>query len=151
MGEVKTEIENAIQKLGLSQNDIRLLNDPTAEIIFKDCLNHFVRSGDRRWWWEDFIEPSFFFEGTDKPYEILKDIIPELSKNVWWIVEDIQEPFYPVYEANPKVLGDIIGQCFAFEYYVINKEKVWLLCENHHNRLIGVGKVLKEKNIQKIS
>lgn len=45
-----------------------------------------------------------------------------------------------VYDCNPNVIKQIIGECFGFEYYIIDKKKEWLLCKNHHNRLIGIGK-----------
>jgi len=150
MGEVKTEIENAIQTLGLVSSDIYLLDKQTGEKVFTDCLHHFVKSGDRRWWWEDFRQPSFSFKHFDKPFEYIKDIVPEQDRHVWLIVEDDDEPFYPVYETKPEVIGKVIAACFAFEYYVVDKDKQWLLCENHHNRLIGIGESLKSKNIDKI-
>ena len=147
MGEVKDEIKSAIKTLGLSGKDIKLLDDATGEKVFTDCLNYFVKSGDRRWWWEDFKQRSFSFQETDKPFELLNDIIPETKGNVWLIVEDDNEPYYPVYDTKPEIIKDIIGQCFAFEYYIIDKNKEWLICENHHNRLIGVGDKLRERNI----
>jgi hypothetical protein len=41
--------------------------------------------------------------------------------------------------ASPENAVKIIGECFGFEYYLVAKDKSWLLCENHHNRVIGVG------------
>ena len=150
MDEVKIEIETAIKTLGLGPDKIRLLDNQDGEKVLRECLTHFVNSGDRRWWWEDFNQPSFTFLDLDKPFEHLTDIIPEPNRKVWLIVEDIYEPFYPVYEALPEIIGHVIGECFGFEYYIIAKDKKWLLCENHHNRLIGVGESLREKNVDKL-
>ncbi|MBK8734666.1 MAG: hypothetical protein IPL98_01815 [Saprospiraceae bacterium] len=58
--------------------------------------------------------------------------------------KDDNEPFYPIYDGNPNVIKDIIGECFGFEYYIIDKNKEWLLVENHHNRLIAIGEKLKQ-------
>lgn len=150
MGKVKDEIQNAIGNLGLSEKDIKLLDEITGERIFNDCLNYFVKSGDRRWWWEDFKQLSFSFRETAKPFELLNNIIPETGRNVWFIVEDVNEPYYPVYDTKPEIIKDIIGECFGFEYYIIDKNKEWLICENHHNKLIGVGDKLREKNMNKL-
>lgn len=147
MGEVKTEMENAINTLGLSNQDISLLDDVVGEEVFKDCVNYFVRSGDRKWWWEDFKKPFFYFKDFDNPLQYLNKIIPEVEGLVWLIVEDDKELFYPVYEVKPAIIAAILNECFYFEYYIIYKNKEWLICENHHNTLFGIGAKLKEKNL----
>jgi hypothetical protein len=146
MGDVKNEIENAIKVLGLSQNHFRLLDDVAGKETFTDVLNHFVKPGACRWWWEEFKQPSFLFREVENPFEHLTDIIPETDGNVWLIVEDDEESFYPVYDARPEFIKNILDECFAFEYYVVDKNKEWLLCENHHNSFIGVGNKLREHN-----
>ena len=140
MSRVINEIKQAINTLDLTLEDVQLLPPNLGEIIFKDCLAHFVRSGDRRWWWEDFNqEVSFCIEDAELPFERLNEIIPELESKVWLIVEDDDEPFYPVYEIVAKRITEIIGESFGFEYYIIPKDKSWLICENHHSQLIGIG------------
>ncbi len=150
MGEVKVEISNAIKTLGLQQKDVSLLNKKLNAALYFDLLNYFVKSGDRRWWWEDFKQNSFDFIDYEKPFEHIVNIIPDLNKNVWLMVEDDQEDCYPIYDCNPSIIGQIIGECFGFEYYIFDKNKKWLICENHHNRLIAIGQKLKEKNIDRI-
>lgn len=146
MGEVKTEINQAIQKLGLNTDEIVVLNNEVGEATYYDCLKHFVKSGDKRWWWEDFKLPSFSFENIENPFEHLNEIIPDLSKNVWLIVEDTFEPYYPVYDVKASIIKDLLSECFLFEYYIIAKDKSWLICENHHNRMIGIGEVFQASN-----
>jgi len=143
MGEVKQEISNAIKTLGLKERDICLLSDDSNKSLYYDMLEFFVKSGDRRWWWEDFRSQSFNLLDNDNSFEHLHEIIPYLDKNVWLMVEDDEEPFYPIYDCSPKIISQLLGECFMFEYYIIDKNKDWLICENHHNRLIGVGDVFK--------
>jgi hypothetical protein len=139
MGEIKEEISIAIKSLGLTSEDIIGLDYETGKKIFSECLNHFVKSGDRRWWWEDFKQYSFSIDHYEKPFEHLNELIPDLNKKVWLMVEDDQEEYYPIYDCNPKIIKDLIGECVGFEYYIIAKDKKWLICENHHSRLIGAG------------
>jgi len=150
MGEVSQEITNAINTLEFSTEQIKKLDLDTGKSVFHELLDFFVKSGDRRWWWEDFAQDSFNFIDYEKPFERLNEIIPNLEKNVWLMVEDDQAEYYPIYDCDPSIIGQIIGECFGFEYYVIDKNKDWLICENHHNRLIGIGQILKEKNNDKI-
>jgi hypothetical protein len=148
MGQVKEEISNAIQTLSLTPNDIELLDYERGHKIFERCLNKFVNSGDRRWWWEDFKDESFSISNLEKPFEHLEEYIPDLENHVWLMVEDDEEDYYPIYTCNPRKIGNLIGECFGFEYYIISKDLKWLLCENHHSRLIGTGDFRKQnKNI----
>lgn len=151
MGQVTKEIGNAIKTLNLDDAVIRPLDKIEGRKIFDDLLIHFVNSGHRRWWWEDFRQESFSFSNYERPFELLNDIIPETKDKVWLMVEDDQEDFYPIYETRPEIIQQIIGECFCFEYYIIDKNKDWLICENHHNQLIGIGDKLRTKNLERIA
>ena len=144
MGEVKKEIENAVQVLGLSFEDIKLLDHESGKKVYFDCLKHFVNSGDRRWWWEDFKLYSFTVGDYDKPFDYLREFIPDLNSKVWLMVEDDNEEYYPIYDCNPDIIPSLIRECYGFEYYVISKDKKWLICENHHSTLIGTGEFTNE-------
>jgi len=144
MGTVKTEIAQAIKTLNLQEADICLVAD--VKNVYLELLAYFVKSGDRRWWWEDFKQEAFYFIAYEKPFEELINIIPKESYSVWFMVEDDDENYYPIYNSKPAVISNIIGECSAFEYYVIDKNKQWLLCENHSDQLIGVGATLKAIN-----
>jgi hypothetical protein len=146
MGEVVNEIESAIKTLNLNKSDINLIDDELGNRVFDEYENYFVCSKNRRWWWEDFKQDFFVFKDYEKPFEILKEIIPT-AENVWFMVEDYHEAFYPIYDANPKIIGNVIAECFGFEYYIMDKNKEWLICENHHNQLFGIGKDLKARNL----
>ena len=145
-GELNTEISNAIHLLGLSEEDIKLLSNEEGVSVYKDCLQHFVTSGDRRWWWEDFKLPYFEFPKSEMPFNHLNDILPDPEEHVWFIAEDVHEPYYPVYDAKAGILKNIIAECFGFEYYIISKDKEWLICETHHHNLFGIGERLRSKN-----
>ena len=139
MGQVKNEIAIAIKTLNLGSNLIELLDNKTGFEIFQKCLDRFVKSGDRKWWWEDFKDYSFSIDDLEMPFKHIEEYIPNLESKVWFIVEDDEEVFYPVYICSPKIIGQLIGECFGFEYYIIDINIKWLICENHHSRLIGSG------------
>ena len=76
---------------------------------------------------------------VDNGWKLLAHVVPDPDQNVWFIAEDDQLPSYPVFDATPEAAGQVIGECFGFEYYLIAKDMTWLLCENHHDYLIAVG------------
>src|SRR5690349_18117461 len=100
METIKDEIQKAIQRLALHRSDIHLLPDGEGHEIFTIALTHFVGSGNRRWWWEDFRLPSTTVQVTNqKGFEYIGQIVPNKKEKIWFIVEDARLPFYPVYEA----------------------------------------------------
>jgi hypothetical protein len=139
MSEVIEEIENAIAKLKLEKDVIRL-DDGEVKTVYLDLLATFVEGGDRRWWWESFKLPSRSKGYEDgKGFERLTKMVPDSKEKLWFIAEDVQLPYFPIFEASAEDVVKIIGECFAYEYYLVPKHKRWLLCENHHDNIIGVG------------
>ncbi|WP_136678474.1 DUF6756 family protein [Neptunomonas sp. XY-337] len=139
MSQVLREVENAIESLALDAVVTRV-TAPHAEELYKELLEVFVEGGDRRWWWESFKMESQSVAFEDgKGFEHLDEFVPNSKEILWFVVEDDELPFYPIFEASTENVKKIIGECFAFEYYLIPKNKRWLLCENHHNNVIGVG------------
>ncbi|HEX5785529.1 MAG TPA: DUF6756 family protein [Burkholderiaceae bacterium] len=146
METVIDEINSAAKTLGLVPPEFRELPTAESETIFFEVLRHFVASGDRRWWWEDFREPgtSVMFPAGDG-WKLMPEIAPNPDESVWFIAEDDQLPHYPVFETTPRIASKIIGECYGFEFYLVAKSFDWLLCETHHNRVCAVGSVVEHR------
>ncbi len=144
MGFVKEEVKEAIKILELGEDDIRLLNSKDRSQVFDKCFSHFVKPNNKPWWWEDFRQDNFIISGFEEPYKHLINIIPNIQEKVWLITEDDGKVRFQIYECRPEILTKLIGECYGFEYYIINKEMKWLICENHHGILIGIGENLKK-------
>jgi hypothetical protein len=134
------EINAAVETLGLPSEAMKQLPPTESEKIYFTALDHFVRSGDRRWWWEDFRKQgtSAMFEAGDG-WRHIPEIAPNPNELVWFIAEESQLSHYPVFESTPRIAAQVIGKCYGFEYYLIAKSLEWLLCETHHNRVCAVG------------
>ena len=146
---ITEEIDNAIKELGLREAEFHILPNEKAEPLYYELLNTFVEGRDRRWWWESFSKPSESVQFTDgKGFERIIDLVPNKKEKVWFVAEEDQLPFYPIYEAIPETIQKIIGECYGFEYYIIPKSKEWLLCENHHDYVVGVGEVVISKLVK---
>jgi hypothetical protein len=143
---VNDEIQKAKQHLGLDDSAIRLLADEECRTVLNEVVSHFVESGDRRWWWEDFCLPSTSVRfANQQGFLYLEKLVPDKREKCWLIVEEDGLPFYPVYEATPEASQAVIGECYAFEYYLVAKDLSWLICETHHNVLIAIGEGLEER------
>ena len=138
------EIQLAREILGLEDKSIQLLSDKEGQAVYFDLLNTFVEGADRQWWWEAFKEKTESITFDDNlGFKRIVEIVPNGNETIWFVAEETQLPFYPVYETTPEVVQKIIGECYGFEYYIVPKDKSWLLCENHHNRVIGIGEPIK--------
>jgi hypothetical protein len=139
MSDVTEEVGMAIVRLDLCER-VQRLPDEEAARVNAELLSSFVIGGERRWWWEAFHKPvvSKAFP-DDKGFEHIVDLVPNRTEKCWFVVEDTDSGSYPVYEATPEDAASIVGECFAFEYYIAPKSKRWLICENHHGRIIGIG------------
>jgi Family of unknown function (DUF6756) len=146
MRTIVDEINAAVKTLGLPDGAMRQLPPDESEKVHLAALNHFVRSGDPWWWWEDFREQgtSVMFDAGDG-WRHIADIAPNPDALVWFIAEETELPHYPVFETTPRIASEIIGECYAFEYYMVAQNFEWLVCETHHNCVCAVGAQVEQR------
>ena len=114
---ITEEIDNAIKKLSLEEEEFRQLPSAEAESLSQDLLITFVEGGDRLWWWESFSMPSKSIHFSDgKGFKRIIEIVPDKNEKVWFVIEKDILTFYPIYEATPELIQKVIGECYAFEY-----------------------------------
>jgi hypothetical protein len=142
MENIKAKIRTAITTLADPTIVCRELPESKSGQVFREALAHFVASGDRRWWREDFSQPSTAIKLEDA-FCILPSLVPDKTELVWFIAEDDQLPFFPIFESNVESISQIVGECYGFEYHIVQKQFEWLPCENHHDTLFGIGKVVE--------
>lgn len=143
MREVTDEIERAIDSLQLKARVIKL-SRVEAETVTRSVIERYVGGKSRRWWWEAFplsSESVSFDDGLG--YQRISTLVPNALERCWFIVEGHESEQYHVYEACPEDASAIIGECFGFEYYVAPKDLSWIICENHHGRVIGCGSAVE--------
>ena len=146
METVADSIDNAIRTLGLPAAAIRKLAPVDADRVYTAALHHFVATPSPAWWWESFRQESTSraFLG-DSGWNHLLELVPDPEEKVWFITEEDASPFYIVYEASPRALRQLLGECYFFEYYLIDQDHEWLLCENHHRMVFAIGREARER------
>lgn len=139
------EIERATQTLGFATERFRRLPSTEAERVHHSALRHFVPSGQPRWWWEHFLESTGVqFTGGDG-WRHLIEIVPDADERVWFIAEDHAPPGYSVWESSVRDIQAVIAECYGFEFYVIQRQFRWLVCENHHDVVVAVGAEVEKR------
>lgn len=140
--EVQTEIQTAATALGLSPEHFRQLPAPEAEQVYRTALNHFVIcSFEPRWWWEYLREPQAGFRNVNDSlgFRLIPEFVPNPDAPIYFIAEDTNAPFYPVYLTTARIAASVIGECFGYEYYILATDYSWLIGENHHDVIFGTG------------
>jgi len=142
----KVEIEEAIRRLNVSSQELRRLRSAEARWVFDSAETRFVRSDGRQWWWEDFKMPAAWreFPACDG-YRFLNKVLPSLDDPVWFIIETDDKDSVAVYEGRVSNVQEILGECYAFEYYLVAKDFSWLVCENHHNVVFAIGPEVEKR------
>ncbi len=139
---IRDEIADACRRLELSANQFTEVTEGQARVLTAAFLSRFTGGVDARWWWEHFTLPVATVRFHDgKAFTRISAAVPDAQEHVWFVAEDDQLPYFPVYETNPAVAQEVIGECYGFEYYLIAKDLSWLLCENHHDVLMAVGEI----------
>ena len=137
---IKDEIADAVRRLQLSTRQFSVVPDREARRLFAAFLARFTGGAGVRWWWERFTDPSSSWCPADgRGFERLIQIVPDPDELLWFVAEDDALEFFPVYETSARAAQQVIGECYGFEYYLIANDLGWLVCENHHNRLIVIG------------
>jgi hypothetical protein len=141
---VRDEIREAVRRLGLEDDEFAEVLDSEARRLFDSFLARFTGGVDMRWWWEHFTLPittARFHDG--KGFLRISELVPDPREKIWFVAEDDELPFFPVYDVTAAATQQVIGECYGFEYYLIAKDLTWLLCENHHDTMFAIGRAVQ--------
>ena len=99
----------------------------------------FVSTPGRRWLWEAFKHPWCAATFADqRAFARVERVVPDANELCRFVVEDDGDRFL-VHDCALRVAVSVIGDCFAFEYYLVDPGLRWLVCENQHDTLFAVG------------
>jgi len=139
------EIQRATQALGFSPERFRRLPAEDAQRVYKSALRHFVPQGQPRWWWEHFPASTGVHFTAGDGWRHLTEFVPEADERVWFIAEDSVPTEHSVWEASVRDIQAVIAECYGFEFYVIQHQFRWLVCENHPDVVVSVGAEVEDK------
>ncbi len=148
---VKHQIANAIQTLNYTKADLREIPFGEAKPILKGIKDTFTTNQNARWWWTCFREslPRFARRFEAGGLQLAK-IVPEPEAKVWLVVVEDQPDIFRLYLGEVTVIQDILGECYGFEYYLVDCALEWLICENHYDFIIALGSEVVE-NLRKLT
>jgi hypothetical protein len=137
---IADEIETVRGTLGLQEEEFRRLPEAEALQIHKESEAQFVKTPGKRWWWDHFrARPARAAFHDQHAYERITQIVPDARARAYLIPASEAGKNPLVYACTVQAAQRVLGECYAFEYYLVAANWEWLLCENHHGVLMAIG------------
>ena len=136
-------ILRAATAIGLSDERFKMVSPARWRGVLAGAMSKFSdsRTVSTRWLWDNLIPPTTSLHVKDGPERILK--LMGGNSRVWFVAEDWcntkEEGNLWAFEGDLDAVVRVLGELHAFEYAVIDRKLEWLICENHHDVLIGAG------------
>lgn len=74
---------------------------------------------------------------TSQPPDIFAELRKQLNDDEhYWFLASEEDGKYWVAEGSGAAIINVIGEMHCFEYYIVDRQMTWILCESHHNMLI---------------
>lgn len=127
-------ISAAILALQISDEEARRITGDEASQLRTRILDAFVAQPAATRIWEHLNSEGIGLK-VDQGYALIPKLCPAES----CYLMPLEDHGVDIYESTPDVIATILGECPYFEYAVVSKRLEWLLIENHHDVLIGVG------------
>lgn len=131
------ELRRAMTALGLPPGMASFCGPEAARHIIEQAKQSFVTGGNPVWWWDSLkvLSEGFHYPEGDG-FRHVTEYVPPGEERCWLVVEGDNGGPEHVLDVAVQVVPQIIGECFAFEYYLIGQDFGWLVAENHHNVVI---------------
>ena len=137
---IEDEIEAARTTLALGDDEFRGVPEPEAKRIYEEAEKHFVGSQGRTRWWEDFLrKPASATFHDEQAYERITQLVPDTNALAYLIVLSDSGKLLLVYACTASAAERVLGECYAFEYYLVSSDWKWLICEDQNGVLMAIG------------
>jgi hypothetical protein len=133
-----TGIAEAVDALSLS-DQVRFIDEPERSTILNRVVDAFLEMPNARFWWEHLKVPDESW-AIAHGYKYLAQLAGDPEDTCWFITgltDNIDA--MGVFECSPSVATNLLGECPAFEYALVDRSLQWLVIENHHDILIATG------------
>ncbi len=141
MFKISTHICNELKD---SEVIVKKLEMNERREILDSILKKYINTHQKGiWLWEKFIHYEAL--NDDMAWSYIKDFVKDNECIMFFNQEEEKEMFL-IQSGND--LNYILSETYGFEFYITNKQCLYLLCFNHHNILYGCG--IAEKWIHKL-
>lgn len=127
--------EDVLEASKLLKIDIDILSLEKGNEILQRLANNFFKNKLKYPLWENLPE-AFGFQ-TKNGWEYLKEFTKE-KKIILFFNNYDEKTMFDINDGSQ--VSDLIAECSSFEFYITDDSGSFIICYNHHDYLIGIGK-----------
>ena len=134
-------------ELGLAADRFRQVGPREWRSVLSRIFDAFVNTSDSgvTWLWSHLKRDSVAVQVEDGLREISSMVSPDTA--AWLLLEDWdgtkERGNYWVFEGDYSAIIAVLGNMHLIEYYIVDRKCTWMILENHHGALIGVGDLVE--------
>lgn len=114
--------------------------------ILDQVAERFLKGGKKNlnkiWLWNEFLNETKSSQPADV-FLVLAELLEPLAS--YWFIASDENGKYWVAESNGISIITVVKEMYGFEYYILDRQMTWILCENHHGMLIEAKPVTPPK------
>lgn len=143
MYETANKLQKAAHEMGIGPDKFRQVGPDRWRDILKQVFQRFTNTYrfDVTWLWSHLKSEGCAVQTEDGLKYIGSLFKPEVK--VWVLFEDWdrkkEHGNYWVYEGTYGATVAVLNNMQGIEYYIVDRNFNWMILENHHNVIIGVG------------
>ncbi|BDS12724.1 DUF6756 family protein [Aureispira anguillae] len=139
---LRVEIKKICDQLNISKDEFLEVNIREWKGIESKIWTRFSTIKNSRWIWESLIDD---YSSISVNYETLDlESIIKSSEQVWFLLDETvneQSKFW-IYEGTINAFEKIFWESgYTDEILIVSKKYEWILIINHHDIMIGTGKM----------
>lgn len=148
MYETPNKFLKAALAVGLGKDEFRQAKADQWKGILKQVFDKFADTYklDVPWLWSHLKHQGESVK-TESGLIYLDSLVNPETK-VWLLVEDWdrtkRDGNYWVFEGTYAAIVSVLKNMHCIEYYIIDRKFNWMILENHHDVLIGVGELAED-------
>lgn len=139
---LRVEIKELSQKLNISRNDFSEVNINQWQEIKSKIWQRFSSNNDSRWIWETLKDSYSTMQINHNNLKL--DELISTNEKIWCLFDETvnEKDKFWIYEGNIKGFNQIFFESgLTDEILIVSKKYEWILIINHHDILIGTGKL----------
>jgi hypothetical protein len=143
--DMRSTLASAARDAGCSDAEFSLVSPHRYREVLRQIVARFCRAGDElldaSWLWQHLVGPREAAR-TDGSLDYLTALLPP-AERIWFVAEDWprtkKHGNYWLYETTVEAALRVLAEAHAFELYLSKRDLSWLVCQNHHDVVLGVG------------
>ena len=143
MYETANKALESARELSLHTDQFRQVGPRQWREVLDSIFDSFANTHDQSvsWLWSHLKREGSSLNSRNGLAEIGAMVAPNTM--VWLLLEDWdhkkKQGNYWLFEGSYSAVVAVLGNMHFIEYYIVGRELNWMILENHHNVLIGVG------------